>query len=548
MSARTSILKVTEDWQARNLANQRALTRGIRNVYEGGQRWNPKRSWVPGYVRDARHDVNQMTRHELVRKARYFEANNGLLNRLADLFEQYTVGVGFQFIPGGLDDVWTESAKRWFEEWSMVCDLATRLPFSSIQSQCARAWFIDGEVFLHLTRSRMAPYHPRIQVIEAHRVATPDMAPEGRGSNKVMDGIEFNKDGRPVAYFVRDGWEDDTYRRIDADFIVHIFEPSRPGQIRGLPFIYPVINDLHDLDDLQVYEMDAAKEAAKTAKVIKTASGEAPDPESALRNDIEVVGPDGSTVERTQYYKQTFGAEVEVLRTGDEMQQFVSQRPSVAVKDYWDYIISKICAGVGISKLLVYPFSLQGTVSRADLDVADAFFRSRSAVLGAAFSRVYLYVMGTAIRITVRPPKGVNVDVGRNSAAILNEIRMGIRDPETEMAEMQMDYRQTMRRRIANAKWLQDMCAAEGVPIEMITEQLPPPPAPAPPANPVTASTQPDIHLNLNMPEPKAPPLATPQNIHITVPPGKPATSKMITERNNADGTRSFVVEEVARG
>ena len=92
------------------------------------------------------------------------------------------------------------------------------------------------------------------------------------------------------------------------------------------------------------------------------------------------------------------------------------------------------------------------------------------------------------------------------------------------------------------------MCAAEGVPIEMITEQLPPPPAPAPSANPVTASTQPDIHLNLNMPEPKAPPLATPQNIHITVPPGKPATSKMITERNNADGTRSFVVEEVARG
>lgn len=488
MSAPTA-LRVTDDWRARNLANQRAVSRGPKNVYEGAKRWSPKRSFVPGQVRDARHDADQMTRSELVRKARYFEANNGLLNRLVDLFEQYTVGVGFQFIPGGFDDKWTERAKRWFDEWSMNCDLTTRLPFASIQSQCARAWFIDGEVFLYLTRSRQAPFRPRIQVIESHRVASPSNDDRTRAGNKVVDGIEFNQDGRPVAYYVRDGWEDDYYRRISADLIVHIFEPSRPGQIRGLPFIYPVINDLHDLDDLQIYEMDAAKEAAKTAKVIKTASGEAPDAEEALRADIATTGPDGSDTEKRQYYKQSVGAEVEVLRPGDEYDQFVSQRPSVAVKDYWDYLISKICAGVGISKLLVYPWSMQGTVSRADLDVASAFFRSRSSVLGAAFGRVYLYVMGTAINqdvtvadppadwkfVTLRPPKGVNVDVGRNSVAILNEIRMGIRDPETEMAEMQMDFRSTMRRRIANAKWLLAETAKEGVPIEMITEQTPEP-------------------------------------------------------------------------
>lgn len=321
-------------------------------------------------------------------------------------------------------------------------------------------------------------------------MASPSNVNEGKDGNRVLDGIEFNAAGRPVAYYIRDGWDEDTYKRVDADFVVHIFEPSRPGQIRGLPFIYPVINDLHDLDDLQLFEMDAAKEAAKTSKVIKTPSGEVIDPEAALKNDISVSSPDGTTIERTQYYKQTFGAEVEVLRAGDEMQQFVSQRPSVAVKEYWDYLISKICAGVGISKLLVYPWSMQGTVSRADLDVAATFFRCRSSVLSAAFSRVYLYVMGTAIKqdvevadppadwqfITTRPPKGVNVDVGRNSQAILNEIRMGIRDPETEMAEMQMDYRQTMRRRIANAKWLMDEAAKEGVPIEMLTEQVPPPP------------------------------------------------------------------------
>lgn len=482
---------LTDDWKARNLVQSRLL-RGARNVYEGAQRWSPKRSWVPGYVRDARHDANQMTRHELVRKARYFEANNGLFNRLADLFEQYTVGTGFQFIPGGTDDEWTDRASVWWDQWSQNCDLTTRLPFGSIQSQCARSWFIDGEVFLILTRSKKAPFRPRIQVIESHRVASPDSGAAATG-NKIVDGIEFNEDGRPVAYFVRDGWQDDTYRRIDADFVVHIFEPSRPGQIRGLPFIYPVINDLHDLDDLQIYEMDAAKEAAKTAKVIKTASGEAPNAEEAIRDDVSVVGVDGDITERRTYYKQALGAEVEVLRMGDEMQQFVSQRPSVAVKEYWDYIISKICAGVGISKLLVYPWSMQGTVTRADLDVANTFFRSRSAVLGAAFSRVYSYVMGAAIKqdvavadppadwslLTVRPPKSVNVDVGRNSTAILNEIRAGIRSPANEMAEMQEDYRKTMRKRIADAKWLLEIAKAEGVPIEMLTDIKPEPVVPA---------------------------------------------------------------------
>src|SRR6266550_122033 len=50
------------------------------------------RSWLPASVQDARFDFDSSTRLELIRRSRYWEANNAIVNRLCDVLEQYTVG------------------------------------------------------------------------------------------------------------------------------------------------------------------------------------------------------------------------------------------------------------------------------------------------------------------------------------------------------------------------------------------------------------------------------------------------------------------------
>jgi hypothetical protein len=437
------------------------------NRYESGVRWGTGRSYLPGYVQDARFDADSATREEIVRKSRYFERNSAIVNRLSDIFEQFTVGpAGLQIVPNSSDEEWNQRAKLFFSEWEKVCDLTSLQSFATLQSLCARGWFNDGEIFILKTygeslnpQTGKPRLWPRIQIVESHRVATPTLK---SGDPKIIDGIEVDDRGRPVAYYIRDGLDVENYRRVEAFRVIHIFEPSRPGQYRGLPFGYSVINDLHDLDDLEILEMAAAKDAAEKSTFIETASGEIS--QDQMRRErfgqaTQTSTGTETTATRTKLIKDAIGGRVAALRTGEKVTQFLSNRPTVTQQWYWDYLTSKICAGYGISKLLVYPWALQGTVTRADLDIMAGFFRARSGVLATAFVRVWEFVIEWGTKndialadppqdwrtVTVRAPRAVNVDVGRNSSAMIAEYDAKLRSADSIFAELGLDWRQEFR-------------------------------------------------------------------------------------------------------
>ena len=455
----------------------------VANIYEAGRRYSPDRSYQSSGVYDARFDANSASRYVMVEKAREFERNSALVNRLVDLFEQYTTGAGgLAFIPSSSDQEWNRRAKQWFDEWCKVCDISSRHSFATLQSLIAREWFVDGEVFVlkcyGSNQGKGQPPRPRIQLIESHRVGSvggfgsPDMIqyPE-QAFPAVLDGIEFDANARPVAYHVK---VNDKVERIASDYIEHIFEPSRIGQFRGLPFLYPVMDDITDLSDLQRYEMKAAKSNAVTSNVITNAAGEITDDDVVrqgyLNSSKNSLG-ESTDEERAKYYRAAFGGETKVLKTGDKFEVFASERPGVAQQAYWDFLISKICAGVGISKLLVLPYTLQGTVTRSDLDVSNTFFRSRSSVLASHFERIYLFAIGWAKdwdpalkgapkdwdRVVIRPPRSVNVDVGRNSAADLAELAAGATNYQTLYADRGDDWREQLTQRADEAAFINQL-------------------------------------------------------------------------------------------
>jgi capsid protein len=450
------------------------------SLYEGGKRWGTGRSTiVTAPPQDARFDCTSEHRLEIVRKSRYFEANNGIVNRLVDVFEQFTVGTGLPLIPASSDPEWNKKASEWFNQWCEYCDLTSRQNFSTLQSLIARAWFIDGEIFILKTRGETRPDQPafpRIQLIETHRVATPDAryVEEGRS---IFDGIGTDWRGRPTTYFVRERNRagEEVVSPIAAENIIHVGEPSRPGMLRPLPFLYPVINDLHDLDDLQLLEMQAAKDNASVTRTITNAASEIKSSASLRRESVTQTNQNSSGVDteetRTRLWQKVLGARTIALKTGEELKEFRSERPSVAVREYWDYLTAKVCAGVGISKLLVFPQSLQGTVARAELDIASAFFRSRSSVLQAAFIEIYRYAMDWAIKnvreladppadwrnVTVRPPRAPNVDVGRNSAAMLAELDAAATNYDLIYGPLGLDARVELRKSAEFAAYIREL-------------------------------------------------------------------------------------------
>jgi lambda family phage portal protein len=411
------------------------------------------RSYIPEVVQSPRWDVDSITRNELVRRSRYFEKNNAFVNRLADLQEQYTVGAGIEFFPASSDPVWNVAALRYWRDWQRFADLSSRQSFGTLQGIIARAVFVDGESFILLTEGDTG--RPRIQLVETHRVKNFNNAGD---TDELFDGIRLDPRGRPVAYDMvsESASRRETWFTQPADFVVHVFEPSRAGQLRGLPAIYPVLNDIADLDELQLLEMQAAKQAAEVTNVIKTATGEVED-EDIIRGTQ--TGGDG--VERANYYREVFGAKAKVLKHGDEFGQFRVERPSAATSGYWDSLVNKICVGTGIPKEIAIPTSMQGTSMRSVHAVANQYFRSRSAVIAEHLRRVFEFVIERGIktdptlknppadwfRSTYRSPRSISVDMGYDSTAMVNEFKAGMRTLQSIYAESGEDWREQLRQR-----------------------------------------------------------------------------------------------------
>lgn len=440
----------------RGLLNR--LKRWVLNRYEAAWvNWG-QRSWLWQGYQDARFDADKCTRQELQRKHRHWVVNNGICSRIRDLFLQFSVGwEGLRCTPNSSDETWNVARKASFEMWADAPMLDSHLTLAQATRQWSGSLFDDGEVFIHLTSFRG---RPMLCTYEAHRCATPSdrLSEEGK---TIVDGVQIDANLKPVGYWIRDGNDpnDKEYKLIPADEVIHIFKARRPGMLRGLPEGYTVMNVLHDLDDLQMYQMQKAKAAAIVAMIIKNASGEA-DPATFRRSRLQIQTTNAANQvinkDVPQFYDEQLSAYKMYLKNGEDAQVFRAEDPSVVVQQYWEFLISLICAGYNVPKLLVFPYSLQGTAIRADLDVCTGGFCVNFELIRLALQRIYRWQTSWAVRfdrsmdgriptdplsVVIRPPRPPNVDIGYSADAVEKEMQLGLKTIQDYYAERQQDWR-----------------------------------------------------------------------------------------------------------
>ncbi len=445
-----------------------------------------QRSWIQHTVQDARYDADASTRLELVRRHRYWVANSPLIQRIRSLFVQFSVGIeGLQCNPNSQNEDWNVTRAANYEDWSRSPELGSRLSMAQLHIQWAGALFDDGAVFILKTRDSFNK--PKIQTIEAHRVATPSNKREQEGKT-IFDGVEVDKYGKPTAYYVRDAFDLESFARVPADSLIHIYKARRPGMLREVPEGFSAMNTLHDMDDLHLLEMKAAKSASDVTNVIKTANGEFDS--SAMRKARMNIGTqdangNAATKSDPQYYQNTLGGRTVVLKTGEDMAQFQSNRPSVVMREYWDYLTGLICCGYNVPKLLVLPYSLQGTVTRADLDVCTNAFRLNFELVAAAVREIYEWHTEWAVKFdrsmdgetpadylqsTIRPPRAPNVDIGYTAKALQIELQLGVKTVQDVFAERQQDWRSQLRQIAETVAYRNELAKEFGIKPEDISQ------------------------------------------------------------------------------
>jgi len=121
--------------------------------------------------------------------------------------------------------------------------------------------------------------------------------------NTLRLGIEITRDGDIAAYHLYPEHPGDNYLykssitpiRVSADDILHLYEPKRPGQLRGMPWLAQVITTLHNIDEYEDAERIRKKIAAMYAGFITSPEGDPassglPGLETEYDDDDDLVG------------------------------------------------------------------------------------------------------------------------------------------------------------------------------------------------------------------------------------------------------------------
>lgn len=167
-----------------------------------------------------------------------------------------------------LNDLWNA--------WVPFADADGVLDFYGLQLLAARSWFASGEVFVRGRPRRAAdglPVPYQVQLLEADMVPLLDASvwPGMQPGNMIYQGIEVNPIGQRVAYWIYKKHPGDNppavssqdLTRVPAEFVQHVFDPQRPGQMRGVSDMASVIAKLRNVMDFD----DAVLERQKLSNL-----------------------------------------------------------------------------------------------------------------------------------------------------------------------------------------------------------------------------------------------------------------------------------------
>lgn len=138
--------------------------------------------------------------------------------------------------------------------------------FIDIQNQVIAGLVTDGEAFVELLAIKGKGF--RCRLIDPCRIDV-DFNRDLNNGNTVIMGIEYDKDGDPVAYHVNDDYMQyhpamgenvaQKRTRIPASQILHIFRKSYVGQTRGIPWIAASLGRLFQLGRFEEAALMAAR-------------------------------------------------------------------------------------------------------------------------------------------------------------------------------------------------------------------------------------------------------------------------------------------------
>lgn len=359
--------------------------------------------------------------------------------------------------------------EREFEMWACTkeCDALNVNNFYEMQSLFFAGQLMNGDGFCLRKYSRPTntmPYGLRLQLIESDRVCTPDSMGIGNGNsifplwgknentgNEIFNGVEFNKNGKVVAYWVANQYP---YYLIGLGYdfkplewtrvpvvgkntglrnILHSFDAERAEQRRGVPMLAPVIESLKMVSRYTDAELTAAVISGMFSVFVKLES-----PTSELGIGEATPDMDEPIQHGINDYQLGVGT-INQLSPNESIQIADPKRPNVSFDRFVSAMAKQIGAAVEIpQQLLLKEFNASYSASRAALLEAWKTFKMRRETLAREFCQpVYEMFLTEAVANGRLKLKGFFEDPVIRKAwceADWNGAAQGMLDPTKEVS------------------------------------------------------------------------------------------------------------------
>lgn len=458
-------------------------------AYEAGELYQPGRTFIYLPTLEARNELTNGTRANLMRKARWLYNNVGLAARAVDGVARYVCGTGIIPAARSDDDEWNKQAESMFEDAcgreAFGFDAAGQVNFYEAQSFIVRHVAIDGDFFGQFVKSDNGRALVRFMGAEMiGNAATPLKQDEWH------DGVRVDDYGKPTQYRVLESEDKGKFTDISADDILHFRRPVRVGYTRSPSWLSRAALHLHDMADIIGFTKQTFKLASQPAFVIKSPDAMQIGMGAALKK--QEVG--GGQVTLDKLYSQSG---VVQLPPGSELQQFKNEHPGNNFQAFLDFLARDISWGIGVSPEMLWSVAgIGGANTRYVLADAQVFFSELQEWLINQFCRrFWKYWIWHEIeagrlpfredwwRVDFIPPARATVDFGRDTKALLEIVRSGAMSTR-RFAEMHgWDEEAEEDAAIASAQRRKEKCEAAGLAVAEVF-----PPAPGSPVTPAPDS------------------------------------------------------------
>lgn len=232
--------------------------------------------------------------------------------------------------------------KLWCEKES--CCVDGQLAFVDVEHLIVETLPQDGEVIIRMVEGFPDnDFRFALQVMDADQLdETLVRGPDENGDHEIRFGVEVNRWGKPVAYWMWTQHPSEYGRgikrreRVPAEQIIYIGLRRRPGQTRAVPWFAPILIDERMLAGWQEASINAARFGALS--------------QFFLKRDAEKAG-DTEPIPADYSLDLEPGSVGQVLPDGYDLATFDPKYPNAEFDPFRNAILQSIAAGLRVSAL-----------------------------------------------------------------------------------------------------------------------------------------------------------------------------------------------------